>query len=150
MSKMGSHDPFGHLKHKLWPKEKLKINWQFNSQPLKVKNHPNFLACRSHATYLWKALVEGYNFVLNLILIGDLHTKLVAPKVTKVPTLGISRLPLGNPRTKWHLGVGRVAMHKIYHKGEGGGFLQIWDMMNLVNPSLPMALPCTKNTQTTH
>jgi len=21
MSKMGSHDPFGHLKHKLWPKE---------------------------------------------------------------------------------------------------------------------------------
>ncbi len=23
MSKMGSHDPFGHLKHKLWPKEGL-------------------------------------------------------------------------------------------------------------------------------
>ncbi len=22
MSKMGSHDPFGHLKHKLWPKER--------------------------------------------------------------------------------------------------------------------------------
>jgi hypothetical protein len=22
MSEMGSHDPFGHLKHKLWPKEK--------------------------------------------------------------------------------------------------------------------------------
>jgi hypothetical protein len=21
MSKMGSHDPFGYLKHKLWPKE---------------------------------------------------------------------------------------------------------------------------------
>jgi hypothetical protein len=21
MSKMGSHDPFGHFKHKLWPKE---------------------------------------------------------------------------------------------------------------------------------
>jgi len=21
MSKMGLHDPFGHLKHKLWPKE---------------------------------------------------------------------------------------------------------------------------------
>jgi hypothetical protein len=23
MSKMGSHDPFGHLKHKLWSKERL-------------------------------------------------------------------------------------------------------------------------------
>ncbi len=22
MSEMGSHDPFGHLKHKLWPKER--------------------------------------------------------------------------------------------------------------------------------
>jgi hypothetical protein len=25
MSKMGSHDPFGHFKHKLWPKEMLRI-----------------------------------------------------------------------------------------------------------------------------
>jgi hypothetical protein len=25
MSKMGSHDPFGHLKHKLWPKEGAKV-----------------------------------------------------------------------------------------------------------------------------
>jgi len=25
MSKMGSHDPFGHLKHKLWPKEGLGV-----------------------------------------------------------------------------------------------------------------------------
>jgi hypothetical protein len=25
MSEMGSHDPFGHLKHKLWPKERLGV-----------------------------------------------------------------------------------------------------------------------------
>ncbi len=25
MSKMGSHDPFGHLKHKLWPKERSRV-----------------------------------------------------------------------------------------------------------------------------
>jgi hypothetical protein len=25
MSKMGSHDPFGHLQHKLWPKERLGV-----------------------------------------------------------------------------------------------------------------------------
>jgi hypothetical protein len=25
MSKMGSHDPFGHLKHKLWPNEGPKV-----------------------------------------------------------------------------------------------------------------------------
>jgi hypothetical protein len=26
MSKMGLHDPFGHLKHKLWPKERSGID----------------------------------------------------------------------------------------------------------------------------
>jgi hypothetical protein len=39
---MGLLDPFEHLKHKLWPKEKLGVkwesNWQFDSRPLKVKN----------------------------------------------------------------------------------------------------------------
>jgi hypothetical protein len=25
MSKMGLHDPFGHFKHKLWPKERLGV-----------------------------------------------------------------------------------------------------------------------------
>ncbi len=31
MSIMGSHDPFGHLKHKLWPKKGWESNWQFDS-----------------------------------------------------------------------------------------------------------------------
>jgi len=41
---MGSYDPFGHLKHKLWPKERQESNWQFDSRPLKVGNRPDFLA----------------------------------------------------------------------------------------------------------
>ncbi len=27
MSKMGSHDPFGHLKRKLWPKERPRVKF---------------------------------------------------------------------------------------------------------------------------
>jgi len=42
-----------------------------------------------------------------------------------VPTLGISRLPFGSPGTKCHLDVGLVERHKIYYKGEGGGFPQV-------------------------
>jgi hypothetical protein len=91
---MGSRDPFGHLKHKLWPKE----------GPLKVENRLDFLACRCHATYRWKALKKGYNLASNLISIRDLHVKLWAPKVTGVPVVRISRLPLEGPETKWHLG----------------------------------------------
>jgi hypothetical protein len=67
---------------------------------LKVGNHPDFLACWWHATYRWKVLNEGYKFVLDLISIKGLHTKLWAPKETKVLTLGISRLPLGSLGTK--------------------------------------------------
>jgi hypothetical protein len=48
----------------------------------------------------------GGNFVLsyghasNFISIEGLHTKLWAPKVIGIPTMGISGLPLRNPRTK--------------------------------------------------
>ncbi len=63
MSKMHSHDPFGYLKHKLWPKEGPGV--KFDSQPLKVKNLLDFLACRWCCTYHWKDLNEGYNFALD-------------------------------------------------------------------------------------
>jgi hypothetical protein len=59
-------------------------NYQFDSWPLKVRNRPDFLACRWHATYLWKDLDKGYNFALDLISIKGLHTKLWASKVTGV------------------------------------------------------------------
>jgi len=78
---------------------------------------------RWRATYRWKDFDEGYNFALNLISIEGLHTKLYGPKFVKVPTLGISGFPFGSPWTKCHLDVGFVERHKIYYKGEGGGFL---------------------------
>jgi len=46
------------------------------------------------------------------------HTKLWASKVARVPISGILGFPLGSPGTKCHLGVGPVAMHKIYYKGK--------------------------------
>jgi hypothetical protein len=73
MSKMGSHDPFGYLIHKLWSKD---------------------------TKYRWKALDKGYNFTLNLTSIGGLHTKLWDSKVARIPISRISRPPLGNFETK--------------------------------------------------
>jgi len=57
-----------------------------------------------------------------------------------VPNLAISGLPLGNPGTKSHLNVGLMEKHKVYYKGEGGGFPQVRAVVNLVNPSLFMVL----------
>jgi hypothetical protein len=66
------------------------------------------------------------------------------PKVARVSILGISGLPLASPGTKWHLGAGPMARHKVYYKGEGGGFLEIRAMVSLVSPCLPVAHMCTK------
>ncbi len=144
MFKMSSHYPFAYLKHKLLQKE-MSI-CQFDSWLLKVRNHPNFLACRWCATYRCKAIDKGYHFVLNLTFIKILHTKLW--KIPKIRTLTIFQL--GNPETKWHLGVGLMAKHKEYYKEEGDGFPQVWAMVNIMNPCLPVAFPCTKNVPPMH
>jgi hypothetical protein len=150
MSEMGLHDPFGHLKHKLWSKEGPEIKLAIWLPPLKTKNRPDFFACRWHVTYRWKALDKVYNVFPNLISIKGLWTKLWAPKVAKVLTLGISRLPLGNLGTKCHLDASPVASHIIYYKGEGDGFPQVRVVVSLVNLSLPVACSSIKSAPTMH
>jgi hypothetical protein len=63
------------------------------------------------------------------------------PKIMEVLTLVISRLPLESPETK---------SHRVYYKGEGGGFPQVWAMVSLVSPNLPMACPSTKSAPIMH
>jgi hypothetical protein len=54
--------------------------------------------------------------------------------------VGISGLPLGSPRTKSHLDVAHVERRRVYYKGEGGGFPQVWAVVSLVCPSCPWLL----------
>ncbi len=68
----------------------------------------------------------------------------------RIPTLGILRFALGSLRTKYHLGVGPVVRHIVYYKGEGGGFPQVWAVVNLVSSKSPMARSSTKNVPTMH
>jgi hypothetical protein len=71
----------------------------------------------------------------------------MTPKVARIPTLGISGLPLVSPGKKCHLDAGLVARHIIYYKGEGGGFPQVRAVMSLVSPSFPVARPNTKSVE---
>jgi len=41
------------------------------------------------------------------------------------------------PGVKNHLDVGPVASHRVYYKGEGGGFPQVRTVVNLVCPCYP-------------
>jgi len=51
-------------------------NWQFDSQPPKVRNQPNPDACRGSATHHWKDLNKSYNFALDLVPIRGLNKEL--------------------------------------------------------------------------
>jgi hypothetical protein len=57
------------------------------------------------------------------------------PKSWESPTLAILGLPLGSLGTKSHLDVGIVGSHKVYYKGEGGGFPQVRAVVRFVSPS---------------
>jgi hypothetical protein len=52
------------------PKKGRESNWQFDSQPLKVKNRPVPDVRSGSATWRWKDLFEGYKFGSDLVPIG--------------------------------------------------------------------------------
>jgi len=147
---MGSHHPFEHLKHKLWPKERPGVKLAVWFPTTKSQELPWFPCVQVACDIPLKRSQWGYNFALDLISIRGLHTKLWGPKIMKVPILGISGLPFGNPETKSHLDVGLVERHRVYYKGEGGDFPQVQAVLSLVSPSLPMVRPNTKNAQIKH
>ncbi len=74
----------------------------------------------------------------------------MAPKVAGVPVVGISGLPFGTFETKCHLGVVLLVRHKVYYKGEGGGFPQVWAMVSLVSSNLLVTRLNTKSVLTMH
>jgi hypothetical protein len=94
MFKMGLYCSFGHLKHKLWPNERL---------PTTKIRESDLLICRRRVTYRWKALHESYNFPLDGILIEGLLAKLWGSKVVGVPTWAISGLPRQKTIWMWAL-----------------------------------------------
>jgi hypothetical protein len=150
MSKIGLHDSFGHFKHKLWPNEGPRVKLAIWLPTTKSRESPRFpyvqVVCEIPLEIFW----QGLKISLDLISIRGLHAKLWAPKVTGILAVGILGLPLGNPRTKWHLGASPMAKHIVYYKGEGGGFPEVWVVVSLTSLSLPMVHPSTKSVPNMH
>jgi len=105
-----------------------KSNWQFDSQPLKIKNCLDFLARRWRAIYHWKALDEEYNFSWDLISIGGLHAKLRGPKVTEVLILGIlnSHLEVPGQNAIWMWASWRSTKYTIRGKVMASPKSKLW------------------------
>jgi hypothetical protein len=144
MFKMGLHDPFGHLKHKLWPKEGPKVKLAIWLPTTKSWESPWFLYVQVVCHIPLEIYRQRIQFCFKLHLNWKFAHKLWAPEVTGVPTLGILGLPFGSRKTKWHLGAGPVIRHKVYYNEEGGGFPQVLAVVSLVNLCLFVTHSCTK------
>jgi len=60
-----------------------------------------------------------------------------APKSWESQVAGFQDSHSGVPGEKNHLDVGSVASHRVYYKGEGGGFPQVRGVVSLVCPCCP-------------
>jgi len=96
----------------------------------KVGNQPDLLGYRWRATYHWKALNESYNFALDCTSIRGLLVKLCG----SLQESQLARFHAGVPGEKNHLDVAPMERCRVYYKGEGGGFPQVWAVVSLVCP----------------
>jgi hypothetical protein len=122
-----------------WPKERSGIKLAIWLLTTKSRESPRFpcvhAACNIPLKSSWQGLERFFRPHLN---------QRFARKFVGIPIVGISRLPFGSCGTKWHLGADPVAMHKVYYKGEGGGFPQVRAVMSLGSLCLLVARLCTK------
>jgi len=129
---MGSHDPFGHLKHKLWPIKGSGVKLPIWFPTIKSWESPRFpymqvvcdIPLKSFARWIQLCLRPHFNW--------KFAHKVMGPQ------------SCGSPETKWYLSVGPMAMHRVYYKGEGGGFPHVRAMVSLVSLCLLMVHSCTK------
>jgi hypothetical protein len=147
---MGSHDSFGHFKHKLWRKKGSWIKLAIWLPPTKSQKSPRFPCVQLACDILLKISRWGLQLCFKPHFNRRSAHKIMCPQSVGILTLRISKLPFRSPKTKWHLGASLMAMHKKYYKEEGDGFPQVRAVVSLVSPCLPMVRPCTKNTQITH
>jgi len=142
---MGLHDPFGHLKHKLWPKEKSGIKltiWL----PTTKSQELTWFPCVQVACHI---LLENSQRGLQLCFRPHFNQrsthKVMRAQSRESPNFRNFGTPFGSLGAKCHLDVGLMERHKVYYKGEGGGFPQVQAVVSFVSLSLPVTRPNTKN-----
>ncbi len=133
MSKMGSPDPFGHLKHKLWPKEGPGVELAIWLPITKNRELTRFPCVQVACDIPLEKSRWGLQLCFRPLFNRRSTRKIMGPQSRGSPVVGISRLPFGNLGTKCHLDVGLVERHRVYYKGKGGGFPQVRAMVGLVS-----------------
>jgi hypothetical protein len=93
MSEMGSHDPFGHLKHKLWPKEGLGVKLAIWLPTTKSRELPWYPCVQVVYDILLESFWQGLQLCFDPHLNWRSVDKIMGPQSRKSPNfenLGVS------------------------------------------------------------
>jgi hypothetical protein len=148
---MGSYHPFGHLKYKLWPKAgswvKLAV-WLPTTKSQESTRFPDLqVACNILLKISWQRLQLCFKPHFN----RKSTCEVIGPQSCRSPNFGNFGTPTWESQDKKPFGCEPCGeAHSILYKGEGGGFPQVRGVVNLMNPSLPIARPNTKSAPTMH
>jgi hypothetical protein len=121
MSKMGSHCSFGHLKHKLWPKEGSRVKLPVWLPTKKSRESTRFTWLQITCNILLKSSRRELQLCFRLHLDPRYARKVMRLQSRESPRWG-----------DFHLDVGPVERCIVYYKGEGGGFPQVQAVVSLV------------------
>jgi len=152
MSKMGSHCSFGHLKHKLWPKEGPGVELLGFRQFWLPTTKSQELTRNTWLQKTCDILLKRSRRDLQLCFRRRVDRR-SAPKVMKFQSHGSPENArfrdshAGVPGQNGHLDVTLAASHRVYYKGEGGGFPQGLGRGESCVSVLPVACPNTKGIQ---
>jgi hypothetical protein len=136
MSKMGSHDPFGHLQHKLWQKGRPKVKltvWLSTTKCRELTWLPCVqVACDTSLESSWRDLQLWFKPRPN----WRFEHEVITPQSYRNSSLAlvISGLLFESLTTKSHLDVASTERCRVYYMGEGGGFPQVRAVVSLVSP----------------
>ncbi len=122
MSKMVLHNPFGHLKHKLQPKERSGLKLAVWLPTIKSQESTWFSCVQVACNMLLKSSQRGLQLCFKPHPDRRSTHEVIALQGCGSPILGNFRLPFGSLGTKSHLDVGLMERCRVYYKGEGAGF----------------------------
>jgi hypothetical protein len=151
MSKMGSHDPFGHLKYKLWPKERSRVKlevWFPTTKSQESTRYPCVqVACNRPLKSSWWRLQLCFKPHSDR---KSAH-EVIASQSRRNSNLGNFRTPIWESQDKKrHLNEGLAKRCRVYYMGEGGGFPRVQAVVSLVSSRSPVVRLSTKSAPTMH
>jgi hypothetical protein len=137
---MGSHEPFGHLTHKLWQKKGPGIKLAIWLPTTKSRKSIRLWCVQVEFNTPLKSSKKNLQLCFKPRPNRRSKQRVIASQSCGSP----NRDNFGTPETKSHLVAGAAERCIEYYMGEGSGFPRVRAMVNLVSLELPMVCPSTK------